>query len=145
MKNPGTAAVLSFFIPGVGQIYNGEFLRGIPEGEDMVMMFPPVKIRSAARSFNIFRPLFSLIYGLSVLHVGSAIGTNNLAGNKLSLIGKQKGNHSGNIVWLADSRPGHKMTLMINSPFTGHVRINQSRRHYVNVDAFISDFAGQGF
>jgi hypothetical protein len=29
MKNPGTAAVLSFFIPGVGQIYNGEFLRGL--------------------------------------------------------------------------------------------------------------------
>ena len=29
MKNPGTAAVLSFFLPGVGQIYNGEFLRAI--------------------------------------------------------------------------------------------------------------------
>jgi TM2 domain-containing membrane protein YozV len=29
MRNPGTAAVLSFFIPGVGQIYNGEFLRGL--------------------------------------------------------------------------------------------------------------------
>ena len=29
MRNPGTAAVLSFFVPGVGQIYNGEFLRGI--------------------------------------------------------------------------------------------------------------------
>lgn len=29
MKNPGTAAILSFFIPGVGQIYNGCFLRGI--------------------------------------------------------------------------------------------------------------------
>jgi TM2 domain-containing membrane protein YozV len=29
MKNPGTAAVLSFLVPGVGQIYNGEFLRGI--------------------------------------------------------------------------------------------------------------------
>jgi len=29
MKNPGTAAVLSFFVPGVGQIYNGEFLRGL--------------------------------------------------------------------------------------------------------------------
>jgi TM2 domain-containing membrane protein YozV len=28
-KNPGTAAVLSFFIPGVGQIYNGDFLRGL--------------------------------------------------------------------------------------------------------------------
>jgi TM2 domain-containing membrane protein YozV len=27
--HPGTAAVLSFFIPGVGQIYNGEFLRGL--------------------------------------------------------------------------------------------------------------------
>ncbi len=27
--NPGLAAVLSFFIPGVGQIYNGAFLRGI--------------------------------------------------------------------------------------------------------------------
>ncbi|MBI4820287.1 MAG: hypothetical protein HY791_28740 [Deltaproteobacteria bacterium] len=25
-KNPGTAAVLSFLIPGVGQIYNGQFL-----------------------------------------------------------------------------------------------------------------------
>jgi len=29
MKNPGTAAVLSFLIPGVGQIYNGKFLRAI--------------------------------------------------------------------------------------------------------------------
>lgn len=29
MKNPGTAAVLSFFIPGVGQIYNGKIWRGI--------------------------------------------------------------------------------------------------------------------
>jgi TM2 domain-containing membrane protein YozV len=28
-KNPGTAAVLSLVIPGVGQIYNGKFLRGI--------------------------------------------------------------------------------------------------------------------
>lgn len=26
---PGTAAVLSLLIPGVGQIYNGDFLRGI--------------------------------------------------------------------------------------------------------------------
>ena len=29
MKNPGTAAVLSFIIPGVGQFYNGTFWRGI--------------------------------------------------------------------------------------------------------------------
>lgn len=29
MKSPGTAAVLSFCIPGVGQIYNGDFLRGL--------------------------------------------------------------------------------------------------------------------
>ena len=29
MRNPGIAAVLSFFIPGVGQIYNGKILRGI--------------------------------------------------------------------------------------------------------------------
>ena len=29
MKDPGVAAVLSFFIPGVGQIYNGKWLRGI--------------------------------------------------------------------------------------------------------------------
>jgi TM2 domain-containing membrane protein YozV len=28
-RNPGTAAVLSALIPGVGQIYNGTFLRGI--------------------------------------------------------------------------------------------------------------------
>lgn len=28
-KNPGFAAVLSFVIPGLGQIYNGAFLRGI--------------------------------------------------------------------------------------------------------------------
>lgn len=27
--NPGLAAVLSVLIPGVGQIYNGDFLRGI--------------------------------------------------------------------------------------------------------------------
>ena len=29
MSKPGTAAVLSFFIPGVGQIYNGAIWRGI--------------------------------------------------------------------------------------------------------------------
>lgn len=29
MKNPGTAAVLSLLIPGVGQFYNGDILRGI--------------------------------------------------------------------------------------------------------------------
>ena len=29
MKNPGTAAILSLFIPGVGQIYNGCIWRGI--------------------------------------------------------------------------------------------------------------------
>jgi TM2 domain-containing membrane protein YozV len=28
-KNPGTAAVLSLIIPGVGQFYNGDFWRGI--------------------------------------------------------------------------------------------------------------------
>ncbi|HEY4116440.1 MAG TPA: DUF5683 domain-containing protein [Byssovorax sp.] len=29
MSKPGTAAVLSFLIPGLGQIYNGAFLRGV--------------------------------------------------------------------------------------------------------------------
>lgn len=29
MKDPGLAAVLSFLIPGVGQIYNGDFLRAL--------------------------------------------------------------------------------------------------------------------
>jgi len=29
MRNPGTAAVLSAFLPGIGQFYNGDFLRGI--------------------------------------------------------------------------------------------------------------------
>ena len=29
MSRPGSAAVLSFFIPGVGQIYNGDILRGL--------------------------------------------------------------------------------------------------------------------
>ena len=28
-KDPGLAAVLSLVVPGVGQIYNGDFLRGI--------------------------------------------------------------------------------------------------------------------
>ena len=28
-KDPGIAAILSFVVPGAGQIYNGEFLRGI--------------------------------------------------------------------------------------------------------------------
>lgn len=28
-KNPGIAAVLSLVLPGVGQFYNGDFLRGI--------------------------------------------------------------------------------------------------------------------
>ncbi len=29
MRNPGTAAVLSFLVPGVGQIYNGTIWRGV--------------------------------------------------------------------------------------------------------------------
>jgi TM2 domain-containing membrane protein YozV len=29
MSKPGTAAVLSALIPGLGQFYNGDFLRGI--------------------------------------------------------------------------------------------------------------------
>ncbi len=29
LRNPGVAAVLSLVIPGVGQIYNGDFLRGL--------------------------------------------------------------------------------------------------------------------
>lgn len=29
VRNPGIAAVLSVILPGVGQIYNGDFLRGI--------------------------------------------------------------------------------------------------------------------
>ena len=29
MSKPGIAAVLSFLIPGVGQIYNGDILRGL--------------------------------------------------------------------------------------------------------------------
>ena len=29
MRDPGTAAFLSLLVPGVGQIYNGTFLRGI--------------------------------------------------------------------------------------------------------------------
>ena len=29
MKNPGVAAVLSFFICGLGQIYNGQILKGL--------------------------------------------------------------------------------------------------------------------
>ena len=29
MRNAGTAAILSLFVPGAGQIYNGTFLRGI--------------------------------------------------------------------------------------------------------------------
>lgn len=28
-KHPGTAAVLSVLIPGLGQMYNGDFLRGV--------------------------------------------------------------------------------------------------------------------
>ncbi|MBS3920645.1 MAG: hypothetical protein KG012_17360 [Deltaproteobacteria bacterium] len=29
MKNPGVAAVLSFFITGLGQIYNGQITKGV--------------------------------------------------------------------------------------------------------------------
>ena len=29
MRDPGVAAILSFLIPGIGQIYNGTILRGV--------------------------------------------------------------------------------------------------------------------
>jgi len=29
MRNPGVAAVFSAILPGLGQLYNGDFLRGI--------------------------------------------------------------------------------------------------------------------
>lgn len=29
VRNPGTAAVLSAIVPGVGQLYNGSILRGV--------------------------------------------------------------------------------------------------------------------
>lgn len=29
LKQPGTAAVLSFVLPGLGQFYNGDFWRGL--------------------------------------------------------------------------------------------------------------------
>jgi len=29
MRNPGTAAVLSVLVPGVGQLYNGKIWRGV--------------------------------------------------------------------------------------------------------------------
>jgi TM2 domain-containing membrane protein YozV len=29
MKSPGLAAVLSFFWPGLGQIYNGQIIKGV--------------------------------------------------------------------------------------------------------------------
>ncbi len=29
MRNPGTAAVLSFIVPGLGQLYNGRWMRAI--------------------------------------------------------------------------------------------------------------------
>jgi TM2 domain-containing membrane protein YozV len=29
VRNPGVASVLSVLIPGIGQFYNGDFLRGI--------------------------------------------------------------------------------------------------------------------
>jgi TM2 domain-containing membrane protein YozV len=29
MDKPGTSAILSFVVPGVGQFYNGAFLRGL--------------------------------------------------------------------------------------------------------------------
>jgi TM2 domain-containing membrane protein YozV len=29
VRNAGTAAILSFLIPGLGQLYNGKFLRAI--------------------------------------------------------------------------------------------------------------------
>ncbi len=29
MSKPGNAAVMSLILPGVGQVYNGDFLRGI--------------------------------------------------------------------------------------------------------------------
>ncbi|OGH05862.1 MAG: hypothetical protein A2W22_05410 [Candidatus Levybacteria bacterium RBG_16_35_11] len=29
MKNSGVAVILSFFVPGLGQIYNGQILKGV--------------------------------------------------------------------------------------------------------------------
>ena len=43
MKNPGVAAVLSFFITGLGQIYNGQIVKGvifiIIQGINVLLMY----------------------------------------------------------------------------------------------------------
>jgi TM2 domain-containing membrane protein YozV len=43
MKNPGVAAVLSFFITGLGQIYNGQIAKGvlfiIIQGINVLLMY----------------------------------------------------------------------------------------------------------
>lgn len=61
-KSPGVAATLSFFIPGLGQIYNGKILSGFA----VLFLTPIITFFSILMVFNhfmwIFLPLIWWIY-----------------------------------------------------------------------------------
>jgi len=58
-KSPGTAAVLSFVIPGLGQIYNGQIGVGIFAGALTVIMYllSPITLPNSCFSIVVFGTL----------------------------------------------------------------------------------------
>ena len=76
-RNPGVAAVLSFFFTGLGQIYNGEIKKGI-----FLMSISTVSIASIIIGAvlivnwlmsNFAYPIFMLVFGCVLVLVGIII------------------------------------------------------------------------
>jgi len=60
LKNPGLAAVLSFFIPGVGQIYNGQLGKGLI----ILLVLVPVNIALSLVVVGFFTGFVTWVWGI---------------------------------------------------------------------------------
>jgi TM2 domain-containing membrane protein YozV len=88
-KSPGLAAILSFFWCGLGQIYNGEILKGVAL---MVVYTPCVWFGTASTFAGLLADIganmadqqsaagdFSLIFGLASLFLGGGLSLYGMA------------------------------------------------------------------
>lgn len=64
LKNPGVAAVLSFFLPGLGQIYNGQIMWGIIY---LVVVMPLTGLISVSLWFSLVREYYGIGVHLPLL------------------------------------------------------------------------------